>query len=504
MLDAQKNLTTGFLILLSLPAAAIGFCLSAGIASTTWLLSTRYGLHIDNIALIWLAGPLMGLLVQPIVGALSDRTWLLNGRRRPYLLVGGIAGAVSMFAMLKLDRIATSTGLSLLVIAVVVALLCDLSTNVTFNPARSLVADLTPEGPDRVRGYSWMQTVSGFFGISAYMISLVLGNEALILITVAVTFAFSVLPMLFIREFAAPDKRLAPPESAAVSREHATGNDAFKALLPMSAFMFYGIFIAVDKLVFDGALADVSVPLFILAVGITLAWGAAIVWRARANPSSELRLRKILLGHGFAWLGVQGMFVMAFFFVRDFVVPNTAPGSVLANAFLRLAHGAEPTAGDTAGNILSLGFLLLNVVGALLPILLLKPLCARWDKVLVHRSAMGLMAVGYLLVSMGANGEIFYYAGMLMCGIGWSSLISIVFAIFSESVNSDEMGVSMGVFNSSLVLPALAVPGLLKLSDALGHHRWMFVLFALCLAVSFAFWCTVSDRTSADGVQQGP
>jgi hypothetical protein len=263
--------------------------------------------------------------------------------------------------------------------------------------------------------------------------------------------------------------------------------------------MGYGIFIAVDKLAFDGALTDVSVPLFVLAVGITLVWGLAIVWRSRAYPSSELRLRKILLGHGFAWLGVQGMFVMAFFFVRDFVVPTTDAGSVLANAFLRLAHGGEPTVGDTAGNILSLGFLLLNVVGALLPILLLKPLCARWDKVLVHRSAMGLMAVGYLLVSMGAKGELFYYTGMLICGVGWSSLISIVFAIFSESVDPDEMGVSMGVFNSSLVLPALAVPGLLRLSDALGHHRWMFALFAFCLALSFAFWCTVSERTPASG-----
>jgi len=501
MLDAQKNLSTGFLILLSLPAAAIGFCLSAGIASTTWLLSTRYGLHIDNIALIWLAGPLMGLLVQPVVGALSDRTWFLNGRRKPYLLVGGVAGAASMFAMLKLDVLAAGTGLSLLAVAVVVALLCDLSTNVTFNPARSLVADLTPEGPDRVRGYSWMQTVSGFFGISAYLISIFFGNEVLILATVAITFVFSVVPLLFIQE-AAPSRSPAVPAPSAQAGSRSTGADAFKALLPMSGFMGYGIFIAVDKLVLDGAGSALAVPLFLVAVGITLAWGLGIVWRARADASSELRLRKILIGHGFAWLGVQGMFVMAFFFVRDFVVPATDPATVLANAFLRLAHGAEPTAADTAGNVMSMGFLLLNVVGALLPVLLLKPLCARWGKVRVHQSAMGVMAVGFLLVAMGAHGELFYYAGMLLCGIGWSSLISIVFAIYSESVSAGEMGVSMGVFNSSLVLPALAVPGLLKLSDALGHHRWMFLLFALCLVVSFAFWSTVSDRMPASSARQ--
>jgi MFS family permease len=86
---------------------------------------------------------------------------------------------------------------------------------------------------------------------------------------------------------------------------------------------------------------------------------------------------------------------------------------------------------------------------------------------------------------------------MLLCGIGWSSLISIVFAIYSEAVDSREMGVSMGVFNSSLVLPALAVPGLLKLSDALDQHRWVFALFGICLALSFAFWCAVSERETA-------
>jgi MFS family permease len=139
---------------------------------------------------------------------------------------------------------------------------------------------------------------------------------------------------------------------------------------------------------------------------------------------------------------------------------------------------------------------MLNLVGAALPVLVLKPLCLRFGKVAVHRGAMGLMAAAYLFIALGSTREASYYLGMLLCGIGWSSLISIVFAIYSEAVDSREMGVSMGVFNSTLVLPALAVPGLLKLSSSLDQHRWMFLLFALCLAVSFAFWCAVSERDS--------
>jgi maltose/moltooligosaccharide transporter len=500
MLHAQKNLSTGFLILLSLPTAAIGFCLSSSIASTTWLLSTRYNLHLENIALIWLMGPLMGLLVQPVVGAFSDRTWFLRGRRKPYLMVGGLLGAASTYAMLELDTLAAATGLGLLTVAVVVALLADLATNVTFNPARSLVADLTPEGPHRVRGYAWMQTVSGVLGISAYLISIFLGNLVLVLVTVAVVFFLTVLPLFFIEELAprAPAATAVgeAPGGIAPTDAPRVGTAAFRALLPMSGFMVYGVFVAVDKLLFDGGLSGWSVPLFLATVAATLAWGGLTVWQERRRPCDQTRLRTLLLGHGFAWLGVQSMFVMAFFYVRDFVVPGS-DGPLIADQMFRLTSPAPSSAADTAGRILSIGFLLLNVVGAALPVLLLKPLCLRWGKVAVHRTAMGLMAAAYLFIAAGSQNEVFYYVGMLLCGIGWSSLISIVFAIFSESVDSREMGVSMGVFNSSLVLPALMVPGLLKVSEALEGHRWMFLLFAACLLVSVALWCAVNERADA-------
>lgn len=483
--------STGFLILLSLPTAAIGFSLSAAVASTTWLLSTRYGLHLDNIALIWLAGPLMGLLVQPLVGALSDRTWLLGGRRRLYLLIGGSAGAISMYALLHLDQLAAVTTLSLLSVAVVVTLLLDLSTNVTFNPARSLVADLTAEGPQRVRGYAWMQTVSGLFGVSAYLVSIFLGNAVLIQVTVAVTFLCTVVPTLLIREPTLQQVSPSPGAAAAASR---AGGHPFRALLPMAGLGAYGLYVAVDKLLLKGALSGFAVPLFLLAAASTLAWGASLVWRDRVRASAALRLRKILLAHGLAWLGVQGMFVMAFFFVRDFIVPGSPSQEVMANVFHRWINGSTPSAADTAGNILSMGFLLMNIVGALLPVTLLDPLCRRWGKVAVHRAAMGLMALGFLFIALAARSEGSYYLGMLLVGVGWSSLISIVFAIFSESVDPREMGVSMGVFNSSLVLPALAVPGLLQISEHLDQHRWIFGLFAACLALSWAFWLSVAEH----------
>lgn len=488
MHESQRRLSNGFLALLSLPTAAIGFSLSSAVASTTWLLSTRYDLHLENIALIWLMGPLMGLLVQPLVGWLSDRTWWLGGRRRPYLIAGGAAGALATFALLHLDTLAAATGLGLLAVAVVVVLVNDLATNLTFNPARSLVADLTPEGLHRTRGYAWMQLVSGALGISAYLVSIVFGNHVLLLATVAVTFLLTVVPAFLIAEARDLATHARAPGSA-VAGEAAS----FRALWPMAGFALYGAYVAIDRTLLDGALASASVPLFLAALAASLAAGGWLALRGQRRPAPARRLGTLLLAHGFAWLGVQALFVMAFFYVRDVVVAR-ADGPLLADAFYALWSDAAPAAADSAGRVLSVGFLLMNVVGALLPVLVLEPLCERWGKVAVHRAAMGAMALAFATIALAPPTEASYYLGMLLCGVGWSSLISIVFAIFSESVDGRRMGASMGVFNASLVLPALAVPGLVKIAGTLDLHGGVFLLFAASLLLSFVFWMFVAER----------
>jgi len=83
MLAIQKKLTNTFYALLSLPATAVGFCLSTQVATLSWILSTKYNLHIEDVALVWLAGPLSGIIAQPIVGLMSDKGWFRAGRRKP-------------------------------------------------------------------------------------------------------------------------------------------------------------------------------------------------------------------------------------------------------------------------------------------------------------------------------------------------------------------------------------------------------------------------------------
>ncbi len=212
MLDIQRRLTNSFYILLSLPATAMGFALSVQISALSWILSTQYGFDLHSVGLVWAAGPLAGILGQVIIGFISDRVWFLEGRRRPFILFGGLLAALMLQALTMIGVIQRALGMTnIVVVATAVALTLDLAINISFNPTRSIIADVTPEGDQRTKGYTWMQTISGLFGALAYLISVYLGNYVLIGIGVLLVAIFSILPVFFIQE---------PREVTAIADQH--------------------------------------------------------------------------------------------------------------------------------------------------------------------------------------------------------------------------------------------------------------------------------------------
>lgn len=201
MLNIQKKLSNTFYALISLPSTAMGFALSIQISALSWLLTTKYNLDIHEVGIVWAAGPLAGIFGQVIIGLISDKVWFWGGRRRPFILIGGTLAALMLLALPNIDTISSLLGIgNLLVVAIIVALTLDLSINISFNPTRSIIADITPEGNSRTKGYTWMQTISGFFGVLAYVIGATLGNYVLINFGVILVFLFSVVPMFFVTE----------------------------------------------------------------------------------------------------------------------------------------------------------------------------------------------------------------------------------------------------------------------------------------------------------------
>jgi maltose/moltooligosaccharide transporter len=405
MLDFQKRLTKGFLTLLSLPSTAMGFALSVQISALSWILTTQYQLDIHEVGVVWAAGPIAGIIGQVLIGIISDKVWFWGGRRRPFIWIGGVLAALSLLALPSLGAISSATGMGILVVAISVALTLDLSINISFNPTRSIIADVTPEGEKRTFGYTWMQTISGFFGVLAYAIGAWWGNFSLIYFGAGLVLLFSLLPPFFITE---PSALAAPTD----------GN-------------------------------------------------------AGGGTSQFGQLYRIYLAHGFCWLGVQTMFVYMIFFVRSMI-----PG----------ASDAE------AGQVVSISFLVLNTVGFILPSLLLEPWANKIGRVRVHVIAMATMCAGYTLLVWLGSSPMWMYVIMAIVGIGWAATVSLPFAIMTEKVEKNKMGLFMGIFNLSVVIPQLVVSLVFgKIIPLIESKTAIFIICAICLAISALLWTLVRE-----------
>ena len=330
MLNIQKKMSNAFLALLGLPATAVGFALSTQIAALSWILSNKYHLDIHDVAFVWLAGPIAGIFGQVIVGLLSDNVWFMGGRRRPFIMIGGMVSTIAFLALPHIRGISHITGISdIILIASIIALFLDLSVNVTFNPARSIIADLTPEGKVRTSGYVWMQIISGFFGVFAYFLSMVFGNELLLYIAAVVVFVTAVFPILFIQE--RKDLEVANAEN----QEKYGVMHIFKEIFPLYGFLFFGLFSLFFHF-FPEVLGAWHNPVLIAALAYSVVIGIIIIVQGLKNPTNKNEFQKIMLAHSFTWVAFQSMFILSGFFIEHQILPNIGLKGIAANWFAEI------------------------------------------------------------------------------------------------------------------------------------------------------------------------
>ncbi len=469
MLGMQRRLSTPFLVLLTLPATAMGFALSVQISALSWILSTKYGLDLHDIGLVWAAGPLAGIIGQVLIGILSDEVWVWGGRRRPFLIIGGTLAALMLLALPSIGVISEQLGVDgILGVAIAVAIALDLSINISFNPARSLITDVTPEGAERTRGYTWMQTVSGSFGVLAYAIGAAFGNVALIYVGAIIVLLFSVLPVFAVTE----PRELPRIESS--GGERASVSSVLRMIEPLWAFLLY------DIVAMSLRLAGITPNGYSLEIAFG-ALAAVLVWRAlRVRPQGTRSAddyadyRKVLAANSLSWIGMQTMFVY----------------------MIAFAQQRFPALGaDEVGKVLSISFLALNAVAALLPALVLLPLARKFGEVRVHAVSLATMAAAFAGVYFLARTPLVLYALMALLGIGWAAIVSLPFSIMSQRVDPARIGLYMGVFNLSIVLPQLVVSlGVGRFIGAATDKGLIFLIGAVSMAFSAIAWRSVSAR----------
>ncbi len=481
MLDIQRKLSKSFYVILSLPATAMGFALSVQISALSWILSTKYGLKIDDVGLVWAAGPIAGILGQIIFGIISDNVWFWGGRRRPFILIGGVLASLALLALPNIDVISSTLGFDgILGVAIAVALSLDLAINVGFNPTRSIIADVTPEGVERTKGYTWMQTISGTFGVLAYVIGAIWNNYILIYTGVILVFILSVFPPFFIEE----PRKLNTNDNNSFN-EKTSALQILNDIRPLWGFLIYAVYAIMARLLGNES------NKYIIYLTIVITFYFILETLLKRNSTEEtsengkIEFRKILAAHSFTWIGIQTMFVYMFAYVQ-YKVYGFSDSSVIP----------QETQIEM-GRIVSISFLILNAVGALLPAFVLEPFARKFGRVRVHTLSIAIMAIGYAGILFFGYSAFAIYLFMIVLGIGWASTISLPFAIMSQKVEQSKMGLYMGLFNLSVVLPQLVASfGIGQAVNEASDKSLIFIIATISLAISAALWFFIKE----DGV----
>jgi len=345
----------------------------------------------SSIPLLWLAAPVTGLLVQPILGYYSDRTWCFLGRRRPYFLIGAILASMALIAMPNSSSLWMAAGLLWIL---------DASVNVSMEPFRAFAADLL----------SPIQRKEGFA-----MQSLLIGMGAVL---------SSSLPWFLTNVIGI------------------SGNGVDQAIPKAVHYSFYIGAIVFFSAVFYTILTTKERPPADIEQFKKMKAESAGVSHAFKEIINGLfhmpkAMKRLALVQFFTWLALFSLWI--------YFVP-----SITHNIFHGQPGSPEYLAGAEWGGVC---FSVYNGIAFLFSFFLLA-LVKKFSARVIHAVCLCICSAGFLSILVISEPKLLLLS-MLAIGIGWASILSMPYAILSNSIPPQKMGYYMGVFNIFIVLPQM-------------------------------------------------
>jgi maltose/moltooligosaccharide transporter len=433
----------------------IGFALQTANMSRIF---QSLGSSLDDLPALWIAAPLTGLLVQPIVGHLSDRTWLGRlGRRRPYFVGGAILAALSLVLM----PLSTQ-----LLMAAVLLWALDASLNITMEPFRAFVGDMLRKD-QHTAGYAVQTAFIGAgavlgsifpYALDKWGVSNVAGVSG-IPETVKISFwAGGAALFLAVLWTVLTTKEYSPVEMAAFgeSAEHPDGEQTIRELASRT-FGSSLVWIAGGILVVMGVLEfKLEKEMYVLG-GLLIAYGlASIVAIQLARSGRENNMLAHIVGDFSGMPTVMKRLAVAQFFSWSalFIMwINTTP--VVADNFY---HAPDPASAayQDAGNWVGVLFSVYNGVAAIAALAILPFLANSVGKARTHMLCLLAGAAGYLSFLVIKDPKVLIVSEVGI-GIAWASILAMPYAILASSLPQRKLGIYMGLFNIFIVVPQLLV-----------------------------------------------
>ncbi len=396
----------------------------------------KLGAEPAKIPILWLAGPMTGLLVQPIIGSMSDRTWNRLGRRRPYFLTGAVLSSIALFFMPDAPVLwAAATMLWVL----------DTSFNVSMEPFRAFVADKLPAG-QRTTGFVMQSFFIGIGQAAANYLPTffkdhgVVGNAANgVPLAVQYAFKFGAVVFLLAVLWTVLTSREYPPADMEAFRRQRREHRSFHVNVK---YVLFAALAAAVLGVCRGQLVDQHLTVWHVlaglgigaAIGLVLS-GPEVSGALREMPATMKRLAAVQF---FTWMG---LFCMWMFF-----------GHATAQQIYGTVD-AKSKAFDDGAAFGGQTFAWYSIV-CFLVAFVLPPLAGITNRRFVH--SVALTAGGLSLLATGfIHDRVLWQCTMIGVGLAWASILSMPYAILSGALPSARMGVYMGIFNFFIVIPEI-------------------------------------------------
>jgi maltose/moltooligosaccharide transporter len=459
------------------------------------------GAAIDEIPILWIAAPLTGLLVQPIVGYFSDHTWNRMGRRRPFFFGGAILATTALFIM---------PNSSFLWMAAVMLWIMDASINVTMEPFRAFVGDMLPDG-QRTRGFAmqsffigtgaviasampWM--MANWFGVSniaetgsipdSVRYSFYLGGGAY--------FVSVMWTVISTREYSPEELEafdVARSQKLQIDTDSSVERSPAQFTRTGGAWLFAGLLLTTLIITLE-----LEKELYLLGIGFTV-FGLLQFLAARFKKMHKFEngfleimedlfampraMRQLAVVQFFSWFALFAMWIYTTAAVTSFHYSTSDTSTALYN------EGA-----DWVGVLFALynGFAALTAFA--LPVL-----ARRTSKKVTH--LISLWLGGFALISFFLiRDPSMLWIPMFGIGIAWASILSMPYAILSASLPAKKMGVFMGIFNFFITIPqimAATILGLIVKYLFNGQAIFALVLGGVSLFIAGLMTLLVDDPT---------
>jgi len=412
------------------------------------------GADIDKIPILWIAAPLTGLIVQPIIGHASDNTWSRFGRRRPFFLVGAVFASLALLIMPYSSSLWIAAGMLWIL---------DASINISMEPFRAFVGDMLPSS-QRTKGFVMQSFFIGLGAVVASALPYMLTNwfgvdntaaEGVIPNTVKLSFIIGA--VVFVAAVAytvVTTKEYSPDELAAFEKAKEEFEKEKVEPQRIPHFMkngliwsFVGAVLTVVIIIFSLEQELYVLSLGLVAFGLLQLVSKLFLDRKKPNGLTDVltdlfnmpkTMSQLAVVQFFTWLALFSMWIYATSGVTSHIYGTTDVTSKAYN------DGAD-----------WVGFLFAIYNGfAALTAFFLPVLAKKTSRKMAHAIALVLGGIG-LISFFFVKDPMWLIASMVLVGFAWASILSLPYAILAGALPSNKMGTYMGIFNFFITIPQI-------------------------------------------------